>query len=453
LGIANLKRRSQKSESRIQNSQEKEESRSLELPAIGYCIFSLCALRLALCCFSLSSYNDATCQKLRIFAFTTRNGEALNRDMQTDVLVVGAGPAGCLAAVELARQGVNVLVVERSPFPREKVCGDGILEDSLAVLESVGLDAAVKEKAHPIRSILFVAPNGTECELEGNLFTLPRKELDALLLEEACSRGANFVGGVTVSEPLVQDGTCVGAVGFDQEGHKINITARLVLLATGANARILRVFGVLINRNHSAIGVRGYFRLTETIDESSMVVIYDRRLLPGYGWMFPLGQGVFNVGCVQPLSRHLQMAEQIEPIRAAPMRTGFQGARACAPGLLVLGEALGLTFPFIGEGVSSALESGRVAASVAFEALGRNDFTSRILGNYERNLRKKLDGRHQGYLAAQKLFHFKSFANLLITKAARNSSVRGVARQILLGQRDPEDVFSLRGMLRVLLLR
>ncbi len=403
-------------------------------------------------------------------------GEALNRDMQTDVLVVGAGPAGCLAAVELARQGIDVLVVERSPFPREKVCGDALLEDSLEVLESVGLDEAVKERAHPIHSIIFVAPNGTECELEGNSFTLPRKELDALLLEEACSRGANFVGGITVSEPLVQDGACVGAVGFDQEGHKISISARLVLLATGANARILRVFGVLINRNHSAIGARGYFRLTETIDESSMVVIYDRRLLPGYSWMFPLGQGIFNVGCgifldggkkmahigqnlkgfykhVQPLARHLQMAEQIAPIRTAPMRTGFQGARACAPGLLVLGEALGLTFPFVGEGVSSALESGRVAASVALEALEKNDFTSRILGNYERDLRKTLDGRHQGYLTAQRLFHFTSFANLLITKAARNSAVRGVARQILLGQRDPEDVFSLRGMLRVLLLR
>jgi flavin-dependent dehydrogenase len=268
----------------------------------------------------------------------------------------------------------------------------------------------------------------------------------------------------------------VGAVGFDEKGKKIRIAARLVFLATGANARILRVFGVLKNRNHSAIGVRGYFRLTETIDESSMVVIYDRHLLPGYGWMFPLGQGIFNVGCgihldgrnrvprfgqnltgfykhVQPLSRYLQMAEQIAPVRAAPMRTGFQGARACAPGLLVLGEALGLTFPFIGEGVSSALESGRVAASVALEALEKNDFTSRILGNYERDLRRTLDGRHQGYLAAQRLFRSKSFANLLIGKAARNPGVRGVAKQILLGQRDPADVFSMRGMARVFLLR
>jgi flavin-dependent dehydrogenase len=207
-----------------------------------------------------------------------------------------------------------------------------------------------------------------------------------------------------------------------------------------------------------------------------MVVIYDRRLLPGYGWMFPLGQGIFNVGCgifldgrkkmprfgqnltdfhkhVQPLARYLQMAEQISPIRAAPMRTGFQGALACVPGLLVLGEALGLTLPFIGEGVSNALESGLVAASVSLEALEKNDFSGRILGSYERDLRRILDGRHKGYQAAQRLFRMKSFANLLIGKAARNPAVRGVAKQIMLGQRDPEDVFSLRGMLRVFLLR
>ena len=403
-------------------------------------------------------------------------GEELNKDLQTDVLVVGAGPAGCMAATELGRQGIEVMVIDRSQFPREKICGDGLLEDSLRILESVGLSAAVKEKAHAIRSILFVAPNGTECELEGDFYTLPRKELDALLLGEACKEGAQFLGGITVSEPLVQNGSCVGALGFDEEGEEINIAARLVLLATGANARILRVFGVLQNRNHSAIGVRGYFRLTETIDESSMVVVYDKRLLPGYGWMFPLGQGIFNVGCgifldgrkkmphfgrslagffkrIQPLARYLQMAEQITPFSAAAMRTGFQGARAYTPGLLVLGEALGLTFPFIGEGVSSAMESGRVAATVALEAMQKNDFTSRTLGSYEGRLRKTLDGRQQGYQLAQRLFRSKSLANLLIGKAARNPDVRGEVRQIVLGERDPLDVFSLRGLLRVLLLR
>jgi hypothetical protein len=83
----------------------------------------------------------------------------------------------------------------------------------------------------------------------------------------------------------------------------------------------------------------------------------------------------------------------------------------------------------------------------------KNDFTGSTLGKYEGILRKTLNGRQQGYQSAQRLFRFRSFANLLIGKAARNPDVRGVARQIVLGERDPLDVFSLRGMLRVLMLR
>ncbi len=400
----------------------------------------------------------------------------MNQALRTDVLVVGAGPAGCMAAIELASKGVRVLVVDRATFPREKICGDGLLEDSLAILSGVGLDAAVRKKAHPIRSILFVAPNGSECELEGDFFTLRRSELDALLLDEARNRGADFLGGIEITEPLLQGETFRGAVGFDQEGKRVRIMARLVLLATGANSQMLRVFRVLEDKSHSALGVRGYFRPREPLDESSMIVTYDRRLLPGYGWMFPMGGGTFNVGCgifldgrrrmprfgqnlknfykhVEPLSRLLSRAEHIAPIKAAKMRTGFRGSQACAPGLLVLGEALGLTFSFIGEGISTALESGRIAASVAVEALGNDDISRQALARYERELRQALGGRHRGYLAAQRWFHFKAFANLLIEKAARNPAVRGVARQIVLGERDPADVFSVRGLARVFLLR
>jgi len=400
----------------------------------------------------------------------------LIREMQTEVLVVGAGPAGCMAAVELAGVGVKVLVVDRVLFPREKICGDGLLEESLNILSGVGLDAAVREKAHPVDCIRFVAPNGSECDLEGKLYTLRRQELDALLLEAACARGADFLGGVKVTKPLLQGETCGGAVGVDQQGQEVQILARLVLLATGANSRMLRVFGVLESKHHNAIGVRGYFRLRETVDESAMIVSYDRRLIPGYCWIFPMGRGIFNVGCgihlngrrrmprfgqsltdfykhVESLTRLLHGAERIAPIRAAAMRTGFRGSRACAPGLLVLGEALGLTFPFIGEGISTALESGRVASSVAIEALERNDFSGQGLARYERDLRRMLEGRQRGYLAAQQWFRFKPFANLLIEKAARVPAVRGIARQILCGERDVGDVFSLSGMLRVLLMR
>lgn len=403
-------------------------------------------------------------------------GERLIQELQTDVLVVGAGPAGCMAAVELTGRGTDVLVVDRFLFPREKICGDGLLEESLRILGGIGLDTVVSKNAHPVDFIRFIAPNGSECDVEGEFYTLRRQELDALLLEAACARGATFLGGVKVTEPLLNKDTCVGAAGVNQQGAKVKIVARLVLLATGANPKILRTFGVLESKNHNAVGVRGYFRVNDTVDESVMIVSYDHRLLPGYGWMFPLGESIFNVGCgifldsrrrlpkfgqnlssfykyVHPLSKYLRGAEPVSPVRAASMRTGFRGAQACKAGVLVLGEALGLTFPFIGEGISNALESGRVAASVAFEALQNDDFSRQGLARYERDLRHMLGGRQRGYLAAQRWFHFKTFANLLIEKAARVPAVRGIARQIICGERDVGDVFSLRGMLRVLLMR
>ncbi|MGD8924869.1 MAG: NAD(P)/FAD-dependent oxidoreductase [Syntrophobacterales bacterium] len=398
------------------------------------------------------------------------------QELRSDVLVVGAGPAGCMAAIELAGRGVNVLVVDRSQFPREKICGDGLLEDSLEVLEGAGLATAVRDKAHAIGSIRFVAPNGNTCDLEGDFYTLRRRELDALLLEKACDRGASFLAGIQVEGPLLNGDTCVGALGVDEEGNEVRIVASLVLLATGANSRILSAFGVLETKRHNAIGLRGYFRVGEALDESVMIVSYDPRLLPGYGWMFPLGGGIVNVGCgifldgrrkmpqfgenlttfyqhVEPLASYLRGAERVAPIQAAHMRTGLRGARAYAPGLLVLGEALGLTFAFIGEGISCALESGRIASSAAIEAFGKGDFSKQGLARYEHDLRQILERRHRGYLAAQQWFRFKPLANLIIARAARHEAVRKVARQIICGQRDVEDVFSLRGMARVLLLR
>jgi geranylgeranyl reductase family protein len=402
-------------------------------------------------------------------------GEDVPLDLQTDVLVVGAGPAGGMAAVDLAGQGVNVLVVDRALFPREKVCGDGLLEDSLAILDAADIGQAVREKAHAIACIRFCAPNGSECELEGDYYTLRRSELDGLVVELACNRGARFQDGLQITAPILRGDTYVGARGVDQKGREVKIEAKLVLLATGANTRLLKAFGVLESRNPNSIGIRGYFQIPDAVDESAMVVCYDRLLLPGYGWAFPLGDGIFNVGCgihlgyrykkprfgrnlmsfykhVKPLSSLLRRAEKIAPIRAATMRTGFRGSRACAPGLLVLGEALGLTFPFIGEGISTALESGRLASSVALEALDSSDFSIQRLGRYENDLRRKLDKKQQGYLAAQRLFRFQPLVNMIIEKAARSPTVKGLAREIVKGDRDATEIFSIRGMAKVLLV-
>ena len=396
-------------------------------------------------------------------------------DLRTDVLVVGAGPAGGMAALELARRGIGVVVVDRSPFPREKVCGDALLEDSLEILGAAGLEAVLERRAHRVDRVRFSAPDGREFLLEGGFATLRRRELDALLVEEACRSGAQFVDGIRVKEPLFQGDACGGAKAVDRSGRSLTVAAKVVLLATGANSRVLGAFGALQEKRPTAYGIRGYFRVPELGDEREMMIAYDRSLLPFYVWFFPMGGGVFNVGWgILPdgrggipedkssaflirrsprVARIMAGSSQESPIRAAPIRTGFRGARSCSAGLLVLGEALGLTFPFLGEGISNALISGRLAARVAGRALATGDVSVSSLFEYERDLRSLLYSRHQGYLAAERWFRSSWVANLFISRAAGSPALGCVMGEILRGRRGAGALFSLQGMLRVLLRR
>ena len=380
-----------------------------------------------------------------------------------------------MAALELARRGIGVVVVDRSPFPREKVCGDALLEDSIELLGAAGLEAVLQRRAHRIDRVRFSAPDGRELLLAGGFATLRRRELDALIVEEACRSGAQFVDGIRVKEPLFQDDACVGARGVDGSGRSLTVAAKVVLLATGANARVLAAFGVLEEKRPTAYGIRGYFRVPELGDEREMIIAYDRSLLPFYVWFFPMGGGVFNVGWgVLPnarggipedkgpasliqrsprVARIMAGSSQESPIRAAPIRTGFRGARSCSAGLLVLGEALGLTFPFLGEGISNALLSGRLAARVASRALAAGDVSVCSLFEYERELRPLLYSRHRDYLAAERWFRSSWVANLFISRAAESPALARVTAEILRGRRGAGAVFSLQGMLRVLLRR
>ena len=385
-----------------------------------------------------------------------------------DVAVVGAGPAGSTAALHLARAGRSVLLLDKASFPREKVCGDGLIADALAALRRADLYDAVREAGHTVTRARVVSPSRVELEVPGECVTLRRERLDAILADGAQRAGACFArGSVRSLEPRE------GLVRLDlAEPPKASLTARAVLLATGADLGLLKPLGLVEREAPDALAMRHYVRSDLLLEE--LVFSFDRSVLPGYAWIFPMGGGEFNVGCGVfrssrgaetvnlketleafvrsfPLAGELMASgEPLSPLRGARLRCGLSGTKAAAlPGVLLAGEAAGTTFPFSGEGIGKAMETGELAARALHEALGDGDPSS--AGPRYQALLDGLRPKYRAYEAAERWMGRAWLADLVFRRARSSPylqrSLAGLANETV----DPRDVFSPKGLLRSLL--
>jgi geranylgeranyl reductase family protein len=392
----------------------------------------------------------------------------------TDVLVVGAGPAGSIAALSLAREGIRTILVEAKRFPREKVCGDGIIPDSIKVLGDVGLLDQVRAIAHRAEQARLFAPSGKSFTLRAPLLTLRRERLDALLAEAAVESGVELMEEVAIKAPIRRGNAVAGARGRTRAGKEIEIHAPITILATGAASGMLAAFGVQTRSQPSALALRAYYR-APNIDEQEMVISYEKQVMPGYGWVFPMGNGEANVGvgvflddgrtgtnlkslfqrfterC--PHVRHLLAdAEPLGPLRGAPLRCNLEGAKPAAPGLLVAGEALGTTYAYTGEGIGKAMESGRIAARVAASCMltGRADAWS--LGAYTNALAAAdFPEKFRRYRVAQKWIAHQPVVDFITWRANRSERVRTILEGVVSETRSPDELLSLTGLFRALI--
>jgi len=328
----------------------------------------------------------------------------------TEVLVVGGGPAGAAAAFWLARQGHDVTIVERRTFPRDKTCGDALTPRAVHELERMGLGPQLAG-AH---RYFGVRVTGMDRELElqwpshpilpQHGYVVHRDELDEMAARNAAGAGATLLEGHEAVQPLIDRGFVRGATVQDPDGATIDVAARYVVVADGANSRFGRALGTFRTREWPyATAIRTYWespRHSEPWIESA-IDLKDRNgnHIPGYGWVVPAGDGTVNVG-VGLLSTfrdfksantaHLldeyavRIADrwQIDPERPhdktasgrIPMG-GSVGPKA-GPTYLVVGDAAGSVNPFNGDGIDYAYETGRMAAQVLHDALAANDPTA-----------------------------------------------------------------------------
>ena len=340
-----------------------------------------------------------------------------------DVLVVGAGPAGSACAQWLARQGVDVVLVDQQAFPRDKVCGDGLIPDAHHALRRLGVHDEVMARALSVPHVACIGPRGGRVDVPGQLAVLARRELDDILKRAAERAGALFFAPWRFEAPLLagaaadRDGGANSAAGTAADSPATVIGARLksptlglcevrarwVVLATGAVPRALMAAGLCDRHTPTGIALRGYVHHPAMAQRRpALEVVWHKQLRKGYGWIFPGPDGVFNIGVglaqshgkqvggratmedvnlrelfaaftrvYAPAGELMASGTLIGEIKGAPLRCSLDGARFSRPGLLVTGEAAGSTYAFTGEGIGKAMETGLLAAEALIGPLAQ----------------------------------------------------------------------------------
>ncbi|MET0420792.1 MAG: geranylgeranyl reductase family protein [Acidimicrobiia bacterium] len=324
-----------------------------------------------------------------------------------DVLVIGGGPAGAAAGYWLASAGHRVLIVEKKRFPREKTCGDGLTPRAVKQLEDMGLARqlqghlrydGLRAIAH---NVTLEMPWPDHPDFPSYGYVVRRRDLDQMVAARAVEVGAELWTGAAAVEPMRDEaGSVVGAV-IERDGVREEVRANYLVVADGSSSKFGWALGTARDRTYPlGMALRGYFT-SPYHDEpwiESHLDLRDRQgnNLPGYGWIFPVGDGTVNVG-VGLLStfagwKEVNTSTLMDAfVATAPKRWGISPETACGaptggklptggsvkpnigPNWLVVGDAAGSVNPFNGEGISVAYETGRMAASAVSSALTTGD--------------------------------------------------------------------------------
>lgn len=362
-----------------------------------------------------------------------------SRAQDADVLVVGAGPGGAAAGYYLAQSGHKVIMLEKASFPRDKVCGDGLTPGAVRELVRMGVpmdpaDGWMRNKG------LRVIGGGHEIHLpwpESASFpsygmAKARTALDETLARHAATHGAELREGTNATAPLVDErtGQIVGVRARTtnpdgSRGEAYELRAPIVIDAGGVAARIATAMGIEKDeRRPMGVAVRTYFRSPRHADEwmESQLELWDgererSNLLPGYGWIFPLGDGLVNVGLGSvsstahatkldykalfriwmrnaPESWEFTEENQVGPLASGALPMAFNRQPLYQRGLMLVGDAGGMVSPFNGEGIAYALMAGRLAAEAAAQGLARTNPIGReqALGAYPEAMKAELGG-------------------------------------------------------------
>jgi flavin-dependent dehydrogenase len=376
------------------------------------------------------------------------------------VVIVGAGPSGTAAAIVLRRRNVPVLLLDRHGAPREKVCGDGLIADSHDALRALGVLEQVMAVGFSTRAGHIVSPSGFETIVTADFTTLERHFLDGILLREAIRQGATFRVANVRSVDRRHDGFALRL-----DGANGPVQARCLVIASGAGAPCWPG----PESPPSAVAARCYIR--SAVPKAEMFMSFRKAVPNGYGWVFPLGSDVYNVGVIQfrsangrprrlnelfrtfvegepVVSALWKAASPLTRLKGAPLRCGLDAvAAAPAEATMAIGERCATTFPFTGEGIGKALQSGILAAEEMIAAL--DDGRPHAAGSaYAERLVRELGPSYRGYALAQKWLSRPWMHDVVVRRVDKSAFMRAVATGVITGSARADQLFSVRNVVR-----
>lgn len=370
-------------------------------------------------------------------------------ELRADVAVVGAGPAGAASALALARQGYDVLLLDRARLPRIKTCGEYLSPGVAARLRALGAGAVLEGgDARQIPGMEIISPRGhilrVSYRKDGTVlpaYTLPRITLDAALVEMARKAGAGLLDSFVARTPIVEDGTVRGVMGTHR-GDETTVRARVTIIADGARSVLVRQLGLARSvRWPDRTALVAYYAGTPDLRDGFGQMQVARG---GYCGIAPLAYDRLNVAVVLPrhaigqsgetatgryerwihehpvLRSTLAGCRRVTSVRGlAPI--GSRCVRSWEPGALIVGDASGFFDPFTGEGIYRALRGAEMAAAVCHRALSLGDVSSQVLGTYDEMRHRAFTWKQRTTALVQLFVQFPALMEYALPRLAARS--------------------------------
>lgn len=381
----------------------------------------------------------------------------------TDVFIAGAGPAGATTSLFLAKEKINHIIIDKAVFPRNKICGDALSGKVVEVFKKLDpklVDelSALPSEYIPSWGVKFVAPNynyidipfksDMSKETHAPGFIAKRLDFDNFLVEKLNPQYAEFWQGAELKEITPADGGY--ALQILKEGKEISVFTRLLIGAEGDRSLVAKkLAGIKMEPAHYCAGIRAYYKGVEGMHPQNFIELHFLdELLPGYFWIFPLPNGMANVGAgilsksaskrkvnlrekmLKIISDNPQIAPRFknatleDKIMGWGLPLGSKKRKLSGDGFIVTGDAASLIDPFTGEGIGNAMICGRFAAQAIKIALETGDFSAAALAKYDEDVYRYLWSELKLSHTMQKLCKYPWLFNAVVNKASKNKTLQ-----------------------------